>query len=70
MTFPMDGKSPPAASASISIQPAAAHRYQVAGFAAGEFLAYVVSELKAKANLQSGDGPESTLLGQVTPLHK
>ena len=37
---------------SIRIYQSAAESYQVAGFEAGEFLAYVVSGLKDKANLQ------------------
>ena len=36
----------------IPIYQAAAGRYQVAGFEAGDFLAYVVSDLKGKTNLQ------------------
>jgi len=36
----------------VPVYQAGAQRYQVAGFEAGEFLAYVVSGLKSKANLQ------------------
>lgn len=36
----------------VPVYQAAAARYQVAGFEAGDFLAYVVSDLKSKANLQ------------------
>jgi anti-sigma factor (TIGR02949 family) len=39
-------------SAGVPIYQSSADRYQVAGFEAGNFLAYVVSDLKAKANLQ------------------
>ena len=36
----------------VKIYQSAAGRYMVAGFEAGDFLAYVVSDLKGKANLQ------------------
>ena len=36
----------------VPVYQAAAEHYQVAGFEAGDFLAYVVSDLKSKANLQ------------------
>jgi len=36
----------------VPVYQSAADRYQVAGFEAGDFLAYVVSDLKRKANLQ------------------
>ena len=36
----------------MPVYQAAADRYQVAGFEAGDFLAYVVSDLKGEANLQ------------------
>ena len=36
----------------VPVYQSAAGRYQVAGFEAGDFLAYVVSDLKSKANLQ------------------
>lgn len=36
----------------VPVYQSAAARYQVAGFEAGDFLAYVVSDLKSKANLQ------------------
>jgi len=36
----------------VPVYQSAAERYQVAGFEAGDFLAYVVSDLKSKANLQ------------------
>jgi hypothetical protein len=35
----------------VPVYQSAATRYQVAGFEAGDFLAYVVSDLKSKANL-------------------
>jgi anti-sigma factor (TIGR02949 family) len=46
------GLSPTADHSGIPIYQSATDRYQVAGFEAGGFLAYVVSDLKAKANLQ------------------
>ena len=36
----------------IPVFQSAAERYQVAGFDAGDFLAYVVSDLKSKSNLR------------------
>jgi len=36
----------------VPIYQAAAGRYEVAGFEAGDFLAYVVSDLKSDDNLQ------------------
>jgi len=39
-------------SSGIAIYQSAAGRYEVAGFEAGNYLAYVVSELRSKANLQ------------------
>jgi hypothetical protein len=39
-------------SSGIPIYQSAAGRYKVAGFDAGDFLAYIVSDLKGKANLQ------------------
>src|SRR6266568_1167132 len=36
----------------VPVYQSAAERYQVAGFEAGDFLAYVVSDLKSKANLR------------------
>lgn len=52
-----DGESlaslaPSAEPSGVPIYQSAAGRYQVAGFEAGNFFAYVVSELKNKANLQ------------------
>jgi hypothetical protein len=38
--------------AGVSIYQSAADRYQVAGFEAGDYLAYVISDLKSRANLQ------------------
>jgi len=48
----LEGLSPTTETSGISIYQSAAGRYQVAGFAAGDFLAYVVSDLRGKANLQ------------------
>jgi anti-sigma factor RsiW len=48
----MQGLPPVSDSAGMAIYQSAAGRYQVAGFEAGDFLAYVVSDLKSKANLQ------------------
>jgi hypothetical protein len=48
----LDGLSPAAAASGVRIYQSAAGRYQVAGFEAGNFLAYVVSELRNKENLQ------------------
>jgi len=46
------GALPPALETSgVPVYQSAATRYQVAGFEAGDFLAYVVSDLKSKANL-------------------
>ena len=46
------GLTAAAAPSGIPIYQSAAGRYQVAGFEAGNFLAYIVSDLKGKANLQ------------------
>ena len=48
----LSGLTPASASSGVPIYQSAAERYQVAGFEAGNFLAYVVSDLKSKANLQ------------------
>jgi len=48
----LDGLSPAAAASGVRIYQSAAGRYQVAGFEAGNFFAYVVSELRNKENLQ------------------
>jgi anti-sigma factor (TIGR02949 family) len=48
----LDGLSPAAAASGVRIYQSAAGRYQVAGFEAGNFFAYVVSELREKENLQ------------------
>ena len=48
----LDGLSPAAAASGVRIYQSAAGRYQVAGFEAGNFFAYVVSELKNKDNLE------------------
>jgi anti-sigma factor RsiW len=48
----MDGLLVSTATANIPIFQSAAGRYQVAGFEAGNFLAYIVSDLRAPANLQ------------------
>jgi hypothetical protein len=39
-------------SSGIPIYQSAAGRYEVAGFESGDYFAYVVSELRSKANLQ------------------
>jgi putative zinc finger protein len=48
----LGGLSPALGTSSVPIYQSAAERYQVAGFEAGNFLGYVVSDLKSKANLQ------------------
>jgi hypothetical protein len=48
----MDGLKASAEPSGIPIYQAAAGRYEVAGFDAGNFTAYVVSDLKSKTNLQ------------------
>jgi anti-sigma factor (TIGR02949 family) len=48
----LSGLSPSSEPSSIPIYQSAAERYQVAGFEAGNFLAYVVSGLESQANLQ------------------
>lgn len=48
----MAGLSPSSQQSGVAIYEGAAGRYQVAGFEAGRFLAYLISDLKAKTNLQ------------------
>jgi anti-sigma factor (TIGR02949 family) len=48
----LDSLSPAAEPSGVRIYQSAAGRYQVAGFEAGNFFAYVVSELNEKKNLQ------------------
>lgn len=48
----MERLAPTTEASGTPIYQAAAGRYQVAGFEAGDFLAYVVSDLKGKANLR------------------
>jgi len=48
----LDRLSPAAEAVGTRIYQSAAGRYQVAGFEAGNFFAYVVSDLRSKANLQ------------------
>jgi anti-sigma factor (TIGR02949 family) len=48
----LDGLSPAGAASGARIYQSAAGRYEVAGFEAGDFFAYVVSELRNKENLQ------------------
>jgi hypothetical protein len=48
----LDGLSPAGGASGVRIYQSAAGRYQVAGFEAGNFFAYVVSELRNKENLQ------------------
>ena len=48
----LEGLSAAARAGAVQIFQSAADRYQVAGFEAGNFFAYVVSDLKGKANLE------------------
>ena len=48
----LEGLAPAAQGSGIPIYQSAAGRYEVAGFEAGNYFAYVVSELRSKANLQ------------------
>ena len=48
----LNGLAPAFQSSGVPIYQSAAQRYQVAGFEAGNFLAYVVSDLRSKTNLQ------------------
>jgi hypothetical protein len=48
----VEGLTPASQSSGIPIYQSAAGRYEVAGFEAGNYFAYVVSELRSKANLQ------------------
>jgi len=48
----IEGMSPATQSSGIPIYQSVAGRYAVAGFEAGNYFAYVVSELRSKANLQ------------------
>jgi len=48
----IEGLAPATQSSGIPIYQSAAGRYQVAGFEPGNYFAYVVSELRSKANLQ------------------
>jgi anti-sigma factor (TIGR02949 family) len=48
----VEGLAPATRSSGIPIYQSAAGRYEVAGFEAGNYFAYVVSELRSKANLQ------------------
>ena len=48
----IEGLVPAAQSSGVPIYQSAAGRYEVAGFEAGSYFAYVVSELRSKANLQ------------------
>jgi anti-sigma factor (TIGR02949 family) len=48
----LDGLSPAAAASGVRIYQSAAGRYQVAGFEAGNFVAFVVSEQRNKENLR------------------
>jgi Putative zinc-finger len=48
----LSGLSPASRQSGIPIYHSAATRYQVAGFEAGDFLAYVVSDLRKSTNLQ------------------
>jgi len=47
----LEGLSPAASAGAVEIFQASADRYQVAGFEAGNFFAYVVSDLKGSQNL-------------------
>ena len=44
--------APTLLSSGVRVYQSAADRYQVAGFEAGDFLAYVISDLNSNANLQ------------------
>ena len=46
------GLVPALETSGVPVYQSAAERYQVAGFEAGDFLAYVISDLKSKANLR------------------
>jgi len=48
----LEGLAPSTHPSDIPIYQSSAGRYQVAGFDAGNFLAYIVSDLKGKANLE------------------
>jgi hypothetical protein len=48
----LEGPSPAVEPSGIPIYQSAAQHYQVAGFDAGNFLAYIVSDLRGKTNLQ------------------
>ncbi len=48
----LEGLAPASKLSGIPIYQSAAGRYEVAGFEAGNYFAYVVSELRGKANLQ------------------
>jgi hypothetical protein len=48
----LEGLVPATQSSGIPIYQSAAGRYEVAGFEGGSYFAYVVSELRSKANLQ------------------
>jgi anti-sigma factor (TIGR02949 family) len=48
----LGGLAPALETSGVPVYQSAAERYQVAGFEAGDFLAYVVSDLKSKANLE------------------
>ena len=48
----VEGMAPATQASGIPIYQSAAGRYEVAGFEAGNYFAYVVSELRGKANLQ------------------
>ena len=47
-----EGLAPSTTQSGIRVYQSAAGRYQVAGFDAGEFFAYIVSDMKGNANLQ------------------
>jgi hypothetical protein len=48
----LEGLAPATQSSGIPIYQSAAGRYEVAGFEGDSYFAYVVSELRSKANLQ------------------
>jgi len=52
----LEGLSAAAKAGTVEIFQSSADRYQVAGFEAGKFFAYVVSDLKSKENLQVTTG--------------
>ena len=61
----LEGLSAAAKTGTVEIFQSAADRYQVAGFDAGNFFAYVVSDLKGKANLEIATGLATAVEGYL-----